>query len=177
MASPKVKVTARPNCPLSDKQARVLCREVEDLYGSGVLVTPKSLLAKAKEKDSPIHSFFDWDDESAAEKHRIEQARGLLGCIQVFEIRTGRPARAFYSVNVETTEEGGAKRSFHPRRVILDNEDAMQQVSLRLYSTISAAIREAEGLGLTETDAAWKRIAAVVRQEPPSAAALSKASA
>lgn len=177
MASPKVKVTARPNCPLSDKQARVLCREVEDMYGSGATVTPKSLVEAAKAKDSPIHALFDWDDESAASKHRIEHARMLLGCIYVFEMRTGRPQRAYYSVNLETTEEGGAKRSFHPRRVILDNDDALQQVSLRLYGTISAAIREAEGLGLTESDGAWKRIANAVRQDPPSAAALSKASA
>jgi hypothetical protein len=175
MASRKVEVTARPDCPLSDKKAKILCHEVEGLYAAGVAVTSKRLFEHAKPKSSPIHDLFEWDGKSAVEQLGIDQACKLLGFLQVFEIRTKRMARAYYSIDMETVDEG-AVRSYHPRRVVMDNDSAMQQLSVRWYKALCSTVREVESSGLVQSDAAWKIIVRAVNQNPPSAAALKAAS-
>lgn len=158
MRRKRIEVTARPNCPIGDKQAKILAREVEDMYGAGIAVTKHTLLANATAKSSPIHNLFDWNDKSAGHKHRLDQAANLLGCLQIFEIRTGRPARAYYSVEIASEEKGSVKRSFHPRRVILESESARTQLSLAIYMRIKVASDEAESMGLADEDPAWKRL-------------------
>lgn len=46
-------------------------------------IKAEDLVAAAKNPASPLHSEFDWDDESAATKFRITQARYLLRSINV----------------------------------------------------------------------------------------------
>lgn len=41
-------------------------------------LTPEDVLADAKHDNSPLHSFFEWDDTAAAHQHRLAQARGLI---------------------------------------------------------------------------------------------------
>jgi hypothetical protein len=41
----------------------------------------------AAEKKSPLHARFDWDDKSAAHKHRLEQAGELIRRVRV-EVQT-----------------------------------------------------------------------------------------
>ena len=41
-------------------------------------VTPESVLEKAKDKKSELHKCFDWDDKSAANKYRLQQARQII---------------------------------------------------------------------------------------------------
>lgn len=41
-------------------------------------LTPEDILDDAKHGNSPLHSFFEWDDSEAARQHRLKQARGLI---------------------------------------------------------------------------------------------------
>jgi hypothetical protein len=41
-------------------------------------LTPNDILEDAKNHNSPLHSYFEWDDGKAAEQHRLQQARGLI---------------------------------------------------------------------------------------------------
>jgi hypothetical protein len=71
--------------------------------GGGEL-TPKAVVESAREEDSPLHGHFDWDDATAAEKWRIEQARDIIRCIRVEdETSDGDPPRAFLSIR----DDGG----------------------------------------------------------------------
>jgi hypothetical protein len=45
--------------------------------------TPEKLLAAAKEKKSPIHSLFNWDDKTAAHEYRLVQARCMVNSLNV----------------------------------------------------------------------------------------------
>jgi len=58
---------------------------------------PHEIVEIAKEKDCVIHKYFDWDNESAAEKYRINQARQLIRCLYV-EIDEGNEVRAYESI-------------------------------------------------------------------------------
>lgn len=46
-------------------------------------LTPKAVVEDARDPDSPLHEHFDWDDTSAAERYREEQARGLIRQVKV----------------------------------------------------------------------------------------------
>lgn len=51
--------------------------------------------------DAPLHPAFEWDDKTAAEAYRIEQAKYIIRSIDVVVERKGRadtPIRAFVSV-------------------------------------------------------------------------------
>jgi len=45
--------------------------------------TPRHILQDARNPNSPLHSFFEWDDSAGAEKHRLQQARGLIRAVVV----------------------------------------------------------------------------------------------
>lgn len=41
-------------------------------------LTPQDVLNDARHDNSPLHSFFEWNDGEAAEQYRLQQARGLI---------------------------------------------------------------------------------------------------
>jgi hypothetical protein len=50
---------------------------LKQLESNGTL-TASAVLADARDPRSPLNSWFDWDDSSAAEKYRLAQARRLI---------------------------------------------------------------------------------------------------
>lgn len=55
-------------------------------------LTPQDILDDAKNGNSPLHSFFEWDDSAAAQQHRLAQARGLIRSVVAIYIRPDQPA-------------------------------------------------------------------------------------
>ena len=59
-------------------------------------LTPEIVIAAAKDPDSALHEQFDWDDDSAAHKWRLHQARALIRgatlIVKTGETRTILPA-------------------------------------------------------------------------------------
>lgn len=60
----------------------IVRRKLESLAHDGRL-TPEEVVADAKDPKSPLHSYFDWDDDVAARKYRIAQARTLIRSVRV----------------------------------------------------------------------------------------------
>ena len=72
-------------------------------------VTPKIVLNDAKRANSPLHSFFDWNDSAAAIKYRLQQAQDLIRSIRVtytpYENETVKiRVREFVSVTPESKD-------------------------------------------------------------------------
>lgn len=44
-------------------------------------LTPKDVVDDARGHNSPLHSFFEWDEGAAAEAYRLGQARGLIRAV------------------------------------------------------------------------------------------------
>lgn len=64
-------------------------------------LTAETVLSDAAKKRSPIHDFFEWDDTIAAGKHRMEQARHLIRCVEVIYSdvpEQSEPCRAFVTI-------------------------------------------------------------------------------
>ncbi len=55
-------------------------------------LTPSDVLEDARHDNSPLHSFFEWDDSVAAEQHRLQQARGLIRSVVAIYVREDKPA-------------------------------------------------------------------------------------
>ena len=56
-------------------------------------LTPADVLADAKNHNSPLHSFFEWDEGAAAEQWRLQQARGLIRAIVAVIVDNEEPAK------------------------------------------------------------------------------------
>lgn len=150
MASRKYK--ARPGTRFSNKDANVIGVELSKMEKAGIARTPRNVLEWARKSANPLHRYFDWDDESAANKHRVEQARELIGVVMEIEVSVGRPARSFHSI---VPDDGG--RQYQPRRLVKADENWREQVSDRLYASVRASVNEAESLELG-SERRWKRL-------------------
>ena len=55
-------------------------KALEDRRGR---LTPEQVVEAARDENSALHDCFEWDDSTAAEKYRIEQARDLLKRVKI----------------------------------------------------------------------------------------------
>jgi hypothetical protein len=64
-------------------------------------IESEDVVREARDDASPLHPAFDWNDATAAEKYRVEQAKYLIRSIEVVIERSDEepvPIRAFVSV-------------------------------------------------------------------------------
>lgn len=76
--------------------------KVRDKHG---VLTPDTLLKEAKRKNHPLHDRFEWDDETAAHKYRIEQAHELIQKVKMEYVDgKGRETsiRSFHAVRTDS---------------------------------------------------------------------------
>jgi hypothetical protein len=57
-------------------------------------VSPETIVDTAKDRKSPLHQVFEWDDNVAAQEHRLHQARQLIRTI-VVRPKESRPSDRF----------------------------------------------------------------------------------
>ena len=55
-------------------------------------LTPQDVLDDARHDNSPLHSFFEWNDGAAAEQYRLQQARGLIRAVVAVYVQDDKPA-------------------------------------------------------------------------------------
>lgn len=75
---------ARPGSRLSDKDAEIVgpeLRRIAEQHGDAF--QPADVVEDARPKDSALHPYFEWDDRAAASQHRIQQARNLVGAVEL----------------------------------------------------------------------------------------------
>ena len=61
-------------------------QRVESLYGS---LTPENVLNASRDESALFHKLFEWDDSTAAEHYRLQQARTILNNIEVKIVSSG----------------------------------------------------------------------------------------
>ena len=101
--------------------------ELERLKSGGV-VRPVDVVEAARDEESPLHDWFQWDDDEAAHQYRLLQARNLLRVyVNVEPSPDAEPVRAFVSLTSDRVKEGGGYRAL--AEVLSD--DAMRQQLLQ----------------------------------------------
>lgn len=73
----------------------------------------EAVVEAARSTESPLHTWFEWDDTKAANEYRLEQARRLIRRVLVFVEFNGSevPVRAFISLAKDRKEDGGGYRT------------------------------------------------------------------
>ena len=72
---------------ISAKRIASIREELEAIAKSGVL-TPEEVVQAARNPNSSMHDQFEWDDNEAAHRFRLSQARSLIKQITVEVVRT-----------------------------------------------------------------------------------------
>lgn len=119
-------------------------------------LTPQDVLADAKNHNSPLHSFFEWDDGEAAEQYRLQQARGLIRSVVAIYTSEDKPAtrvRAYVHVPEKGAphyrETGHAMSQERTRDLVLQRAWGELQAwkkrykDLRQFADLFACIDEA----------------------------------
>jgi len=98
--------------------------ELERLRAAaGGLLTAEGVLGAAKRKRSPLHDFFEWDDNRAAQRYRLAQASYLLRVVVVVpedDEERFHPVRAF--VTVGQPDEAQPRTFTHVRAAMADDD-------------------------------------------------------
>lgn len=98
-------------------------------------LTPEDVLNDAKNDNSPLHSYFEWDDGKAAHQHRLRQARGLIRAVVAVYVEDGKPAvrqRAY--VHIPNSETPHYRETTHA----MSQQDTRELVLKRAWSELQA---------------------------------------
>ncbi len=110
---------------------------------------PQDVIAAARDAKSPLNSFFEWNDEKAADSYRLDQARSIIRIVRVVEEDDRPPSRAFVSIG---DKDGTAYRAVGEVRssvdlqarllAQLDKELEAMQVRYRSLGAICEDVKE-----------------------------------
>lgn len=103
------------------------------IYGTSNL-DPKIVLDEASNPDSPLHDYFDWDDTSAARKHRLAQARQLVGTVKITYVGDPHPERSKRAIVTVITDVG--ERKYTGILSAMDSQEYKRQLIQREVNTI-----------------------------------------
>lgn len=68
---------------LKQKHVKVVAAAVQELERENGKARPHDLLALARPASSPLHALFNWNNDEAAEKWRLHQAREFIRAVTV----------------------------------------------------------------------------------------------
>jgi hypothetical protein len=107
----------------------------DEIAGIGEAATAEQIVDKAKDENTELHKCFTWDDEAAAEKYRIIEARQIVRHLVREELPDVKndtpPLRVFYKTN----NGEGYK---HIERTIIKREDEYQALLARAMMELRA---------------------------------------
>lgn len=92
-------------------------------------LTPEAVVERAKDRRSELHSMFEWDDQRAAERFRLSQARTIIHSIRVVKSDSGgtRVQRLYVHAKQSTV----AQRGYLTIRQVNQDDDLARQVRER----------------------------------------------
>jgi hypothetical protein len=117
--------------------AKLVGQELEKLRQQHQVLTPQIVLEAAMDEDSPLHRYFTWDDTTAAEKYRLQEAAKIIRSIEVVVVSKGGQEtqhRALYTTVQIGQDEPG---------VYVTAEDGLTDKQIRV-ALLRRAKREAE---------------------------------
>lgn len=70
----------------------------------GGMLRPEDVVDAAKDEDSVLHAYFQWDQDEAAYQYQLWQARQLISRVTV-ELVEGQKTQKYYNVQVVVQKE------------------------------------------------------------------------
>jgi hypothetical protein len=137
--------TWRPGGPKPPVDANIFGAVKDEIEAKKGIVTPYDIVQEAKKPSSPIHAALEWNNSIAARHHRIEQARHLLGSLQIVHVRMEVSptisSKAMFRVRPEHSSGGYASQDR-----ILSDRDLRRQVIASARSELECFVKKYAGI-------------------------------
>lgn len=102
----------------SNKDAEIIGPVLVDLAEKGG-VTARDVLDVARSKNNPLHTYFEWNNEKAADLFRLEQARNIMRSIRITYQDAEEKTHSSRIVQAVTTSAYSDKpRSYHSFKIL-----------------------------------------------------------
>jgi tRNA A37 N6-isopentenylltransferase MiaA len=105
--------------------------DIEDRHG---VIDPHTVVDESRPEDAPLHPVFEWRDEVAAEKWRLEQARRVVRSVEIIAEDRNEPTQIAY-VNIQS--QGGYVSAATVRSQPDLYEEALQSYRSRLEAAVA----------------------------------------
>ena len=135
---------AKDGSRLNDTQANAYGQRIYELMRKNNKreVLPEEIVEDAKNKGTPYHDYFVWNNSKASRLYRLQQANYILRSIVrvkiIEETHEEVIVRTFHNVVVSESEQTGRVRAYVPEEVVFASKDYSQQV-------IDSALQEIMG--------------------------------
>jgi len=101
----KAQATSQPT------QKEIVLPELQKLTRADGLLLAEDVVASAETADSPLHSYFEWDNAKAGHQHRLQQARQLITAMVTVLPNVKRPIVAYVSLRDDRQYPQGGYRA------------------------------------------------------------------
>lgn len=115
-----------------ERKAVVIDRELERIYKKHKVVTVDLVLSEAAKPTHPLHSYFEWDDQAAAQKYRTVQAYSLIMAskfvVQLVENGETTPRKVKGTAQVRRLVSAFRGEGFKMRVDVLKNAEGREAI-------------------------------------------------
>jgi len=109
-------------------------------------LTPDNVVDAATDETSPLHGFFEWDDDAAAHMYRVEQARHLIRSVRVDVTTSHHTVRVPAFVHDPECQRG--EQGYVSIRGLASNEDKSRDVVIAEFSRALSALKRARAVAV-----------------------------
>jgi len=125
------KYKAKKNAHFGNNQAQIYGEQLDILKSKnhGQLTT-QLVLEDAKNDYSPIHSYFTWQDEKAAEQYRIWEARKLINGIEVVDIiiKDDKEVEVVRPLMFNLKIDDDSAQQYYDSKMVLEDDDLRKRL-------------------------------------------------
>jgi hypothetical protein len=137
--------TAAEGAQFSDAQAAIYGPCIEAIKKREGRATPETIVDEARDEESPLHDYFEWNNRVAGEGYRLGQARELCNHLRVVIRKDGEETRqkAFYHVHVQNADGKSSRGYVGIEEVSTDAvlHEQVLQGALRRYRSLREQYR------------------------------------
>lgn len=110
-----VATKTKPDTPVivaEPTRREIILPELERIrVGNSGVLRAEDVVVEAKKSNSPLHSYFEWNNSKAAHEYRIWQARQIISAMVVMLPSQRRPITAYVSLRSDRMTPAGGYRA------------------------------------------------------------------
>jgi translation initiation factor 2 alpha subunit (eIF-2alpha) len=106
-------------------------------------ITPELTVLDAADKDSPLHSLFEWDNAKAGHQHRLDQARQLLRSVRIVTRVDSRKVVVPYYVR---DPDAGDEQGYVPLLSLKSKEQQARETAIQEFKRAASALQRAKSI-------------------------------
>lgn len=128
-------------------QRQVVKTELERIYAERARLTPDDVVEEAADLASPLHHFFEWDNNEAAARFRLIQAAGLIRSVKVRVTRTkgneeeDLTIRAWVAAHAAAPDLEDVPDGYMPEAEVRTNPELREALLRQMRRDVTAAQR------------------------------------